>query len=206
MAKRKTARLAWEDDFIAALAELKIVSRAARAVGLKQNSPYARKKRSADFSRRWDEALKDRPAKPTHAITACPEKPPAPNQWKRAFLEMLAETSNVTASARHAKISSREVYKFRRENTEFAALWQAALFEGYAHLEMEVLGYLRDPKPEQKMDVANALRLLAAHKDSIAQETAVRKNVSVAEIRASIERKVEALRERVALEKAHGAQ
>lgn len=54
---------------------------------------------------------------------------------------------------------------------------------------MEVLGYLRDPAPKHRMDVASALRLLAAHKDTIAGERATGANVSAAEVRASIERK-----------------
>ncbi|MEO1921128.1 MAG: DUF2793 domain-containing protein [Sphingomonadaceae bacterium] len=47
---------------------------------------------------------------------------------------------------------------------------------------------------ETKFDIANVLRLLAAHKEAITQEGAQRANVSAAEVRASIERKVEALR------------
>jgi ElaB/YqjD/DUF883 family membrane-anchored ribosome-binding protein len=59
------------------------------------------------------------------------------------------------------------------------------------------------------MDVANALRLLAAHKETVAKEQAVRTNVSTAEVRASIDRKVEEIRQRVMREKnakaEHGA-
>ena len=46
---------------------------------------------------------------------------------------------------------------------------------------MEVLCYLRDTAPERKMDVSAALRLLAAHKETIAAERATRANVSAAE-------------------------
>ena len=89
-------------------------------------------------------------------------------------------------------------YRTRRSCDDFASDWRAALFEGYTNLEMEVLGYLRDPAPAHKMDVTAALRLLAAHKETIAQERATRANVSAAEVRASIERKVDELRKKVA--------
>ena len=122
---------------------------------------------------------------------------PAPRQWQRTFLEALSETSNVSASAKRAHVPPREAYRLRRCDSDFADAWRAALFEGYANLEMEVLGYLRDPAPKHRMDVASALRLLAAHKGTIAGERATRANVSAAEVRASIERKVEIFRRQI---------
>ena len=89
--------------------------------------------------------------------------------WRTYFLQKLAETSNVTASAAHAGVATSRAYKTRREDAKFAAAWRAALFEGYQHLEMEVLGYLRAAEPDRKFDVANALRLLAAHQATIAK-------------------------------------
>ena len=92
--------------------------------------------------------------------------------WRTYFLQKLAETSNVTASAGHAGVATSRAYKTRREDAKFAAAWSAALFEGYQHLEMEVLGYLRAAEPDRKFDVANAVRLLAAHQATIAKERA----------------------------------
>lgn len=186
-------RLSWEAAFLKALAKSKIIKRSAHVAGITTGAVYGLRGRNKAFDQECIRLMK---------CDDGSKRAPAPDHWKRVFLQTLAETSNVTASAKQADVTAREVYKFRRENSEFAAQWQAALFEGYANLEMEVLGYLRDAKPERKMDVANALRLLAAHKDSIAKETAVRSHVSAAEIRASIERKVELLRQRVAKEKA----
>jgi len=93
--------------------------------------------------------------------------------WRTYFLQALAETSNVKLSAARAQISPSRAYKARREDADFAALWRAALFEGYEHLEMEVLGYLRDPDPARRIDVAAALRLLAAHRETVARERAL---------------------------------
>ncbi len=189
-------RLAWEPAFLEAFARLKIFTRAAQEAGVTTGAVYGLRERNEKFERECRRILRE---------TGTSKRAPAPSQWKRVFLEALAETSNVSASAEQANISPGQVYQTRRADTDFAAKWQAALCEGYANLEMEVLGYLRDPKPGRKMDVANALRLLTAHRESFAKEQAVRRNVSAAEVRASIERKVQALREQVAAERARDA-
>ena len=152
---------------------------------------------SAAFRQRWDQTLADYRARRPAKLRNRADKP-APRQWQRTFLEALSETSNVSASAKRAHVPPREAYRLRRCDSDFADAWRAELFEGYANLEMEVLGYLRDPAPKHRMDVAPVLRLLAAHKDTIAGERATRANVSAAEVRASIERKVEIFRRQIA--------
>jgi hypothetical protein len=92
--------------------------------------------------------------------------------WRTYFLQALAETSNVKRSATKARISQSRAYKARREDPAFAARWRAALLEGYEHLEMEVLGYLRSTRTSRKFDVPSAIRLLTLHRDTIAQERA----------------------------------
>lgn len=192
MATEYIPHLPWEIAFLDALREFKVIRRAALEAGVTTGAIYGRRNKSAEFEAELQRVLNEN-RKSARA--------PAPSQWRRVFLEALAETSNVSASAARASISTREVYKLRRDNPEFAGDWRAALYEGYVNLEMEVLGYLRDPKPEHKMDVASALRLLAAHKDTVAKEQAVGTNVSTAEVRASIDRKVEEIRQRVMREK-----
>lgn len=122
-------------------------------------------------------------------------------QWRATFLDHLAETSNVTASAAEAGISPSRAYKVRREDPEFARLWLAALWEGYTHLEMEVVRRLRHgdhaTADSGRYDFANAVRLLAAHRDTASQAMAQQRNVTAAEVRASIDRKVEEIRLRV---------
>ena len=73
--------------------------------------------------------------------------------WRGHFLAALAETSNVTASAARARVSPSRAYKLRRDDAEFSAQWRQALHEGYDHLEMDVLAYLRSADPARKMDV-----------------------------------------------------
>jgi hypothetical protein len=123
------------------------------------------------------------------------------NNWRVLFLDHLAETSNVSASAEKAGISPSRAYKVRREEPEFARLWLTALWEGYTHLEMEVVRRLRhgdhSTADAGRYDFANAVRLLAAHRDTASQAMAQQRNVTAAEVRASIDRKVEEIRLRV---------
>lgn len=121
---------------------------------------------------------------------------PLHKHWRTLFLQALAETSNVTAAAEAAGVSASRAYKARREHAGFAAEWLAALNEGYVHLEMEVLGYLRGAHPERKFDVANAVRLLAAHRDTIARQRAVEDDRDEQAVLDSIDAMIDEMRNR----------
>lgn len=58
---------------------------------------------------------------------------------RRLFLDHLAMTANVAASARAAGVSSTMVYRYRRRSPEFAQAWQAALADGFCKLEGDLL-------------------------------------------------------------------
>ena len=137
------------------------------------------------------------------------EEPGLNRHWRGLFLDFLAESSNVSESARRAGINPSRAYKVRREEPAFARQWLAALWEGYMHLEMEVLRRLREGDSsagdKEKYDFANAIRLLNAHRENAARAQAEQRNVSAADIRASIDRKVEAIRLQVQREKQKGA-
>lgn len=134
------------------------------------------------------------------------EKGPTNRHWRGLFLDHLAETSNVTKAAEFAAVSPSRAYKIRREEPGFAKLWRAALLEGYEHLELETLRRLREGTAAEgpKFDISNALRLLAMHKESVSRAQAEMRNVSAAEVRASIDRKVEAIRSQVRAERERG--
>jgi hypothetical protein len=126
-------------------------------------------------------------------------------QWSKAFLSELAATSNVSAAARKAKISTTTAYDTRRANPEFNRKWLAALCEGYDHLEMELLHRLRtgEVKPAagakkgvRAFDNATAFRLLAAHRESAARQRAINHNQDSARILVSINTKLDKMRER----------
>ena len=137
------------------------------------------------------------------------KRKPARN-WQKRFLDHLAQSSNITASAHAARISPSQAYALRRTNADFARLWLFALAEGYLHLEMEVLRRLREGDHkvdgDTRYDFANAIRLLNAHRDNAALAQAEHRNVSAAEVRASIDRKVEAIREQIQREKRRKAE
>jgi shikimate kinase len=126
--------------------------------------------------------------------------------WSRAFLSALAESCNVAEAARKAGITTTLAYDTRRNNAAFARKWQAALCEGYDNLEMELLHRLRSgelkPTPARKtalrsFDNANALRLLAAHREAAARQRAIRDNDDAAAVLEGLNTKLERMRERV---------
>ena len=120
--------------------------------------------------------------------------------WRVEFLEVLAETSNVSEACRKTGAEKSYAYKHRREDPDFRRKWGAALLEGYEHLEMETLQRLRfgTGPDDKKFDIPNALRLLAAHKESAAREKARRGKRDKATVLASLNAKLDKMRERKA--------
>lgn len=163
----------WAPRFLEALARTGCARQAAREAQVNRGSVYHRKRTNPQFADKWQAALviaeadKYRPEEPPRV-----DGPPCTN-WRTRFIEGLAETSNVKASAARANVPIRRVYKLRRDDPGFAARWLSALHEGYDHLEMELLGYLRDPHPTGKMEVSGALRLLAAHRETVERRRAM---------------------------------
>ncbi len=123
---------------------------------------------------------------------------PTSKHWRAHFLAALAETSNVSGSAERARVSPSHAYAARRQDPGFAAQWRDALVEGYENLEMDLLGYLRNPAPERKMDVANAIRLLAHHRQFVAQQRAANDDRSEQEVLDSIDAMIDDMRARAA--------
>ena len=118
--------------------------------------------------------------------------------WRAYFLAALVETSNITKAAAAAGVAPSRAYRVRQDDPEFRALWMGALAEGYHNLEMELLGYLRDPRPDYKMDVANALRLLDRHRHLVAQHRELEDPRDAAEVLASIDAMIDEMRQRSA--------
>lgn len=189
--------LPWEQPFLAALAELGIVKHAAKVAGVGTTTVYSRCQKNSGFARRMAGVLpakRERQALIDRTKLARPET--APSQWRAIFLQALADSSNVSASAAKAKVEPARVYKARREEPEFAVKWRAALREGYDNLEIEVLGHLRDPQPERKMDVAAAARLLAAHRATVERERAMEGEEDEQAVIDSIDAFLEGMRQR----------
>lgn len=92
------------------------------------------------------------------------------------FLVVLAETSNVAASARAAGLPANAMYRERRRNPGFAGLWHEALCEGFARLEAELLsealiapsGNVKDATLKSRAQKYRlGLSLLAAHRAAV---------------------------------------
>jgi hypothetical protein len=185
----------WIPAFLATLTQTGVVGRAIRAAGVSSRSIYYQRDHNLRFAEAWRAA---RPAKPVRrADEAQAEIPRArSSNWRVVFLEALAETSNVSAAAIRANVPLGTVYKVRRSDAAFAASWQVALHEGYDMLEMELLGYLRDPQPQRKMDVAATLRLLAAHRETVERRRALNEEDDEQATLDSIDRFFEDMRQR----------
>ncbi len=70
---------------------------------------------------------------------SAPASPKFDAKARQRFLDQLAEKANVSASAKAAGVSPSSVYRERRRSESFRALWSAALAEGYARLETDLL-------------------------------------------------------------------
>jgi len=136
-----------------------------------------------------------RRARPSRAVPA----------WGEAFLRELAASSNVSAAARKAGVSTAAAYDARRASPDFNRKWQQALCEGYDHLELELLQRLREgeirrapgaKKGVRVFDNATALRLLAAHRQSAMRQRAIRDQEDTEAILQSIDAKLERMRQR----------
>ena len=181
-------RTSWEGAVLAELRRGASVSSAARAAGISPATAYSLRRKNGRFAGEWERATRGQQRRGDRFTRK--------SQWKRAFLEALAESSNVSAAAARVNIPTPTVYRMRREDPEFAAKWLGALREGYDHLEMEVLGYLRNPNPAHKMDVPAALRLLAAHRATVERHRALADEEDEQAVLESLDAFFEGLRQR----------
>ncbi len=126
---------------------------------------------------------------------------------RKLFLEHLALTSNVAASARKAGVASSRGYALKRKNPDFARDWQAALSEGFARLEAELLaealrtisGKVSDATLKSRAQKHRlALALLAMHRSSVrGGPKPIAKADNSAEIAARVEAKLRDMQARV---------
>lgn len=138
-------------------------------------------------------------------------------QRRARFLEALAESCNVAEACRTVGMAKKSVYRLRQRDPGFAAEWAGALEQGYAELEMMLLGQaiFGSTTTERVDDGAEpgrtrvrtvhsfphttALRLLLSHKSRVdgfrdGQEA---ERPGSAEVREDIMRLIEEVRERL---------
>jgi hypothetical protein len=132
-------------------------------------------------------------------------------QWCEAteeeFFDVLAASCNVTLATETVGFTTPTVYRLRRMRPDFAARWQAALEQGYARLEMELLRAATDSladlpfdesRPVPRMTVEQAANVLRAHRNEVrgggdGGPGARARRRGFAEVRASIEKKIAAI-------------
>ena len=121
------------------------------------------------------------------------------------FLDHLAATCNVTASASEAGFSAAAIYKRKRRDPGFAQRWQAALELGYSRIEALLLrraeealeGFAPDTElPIPPMSIKDALAILGHHRRAVERGPRSRRQWarprSLDEMRDSILAKLEA--------------
>ena len=185
---------AWISTFLATLAETGKVGEAVKAAGVLKNAVYFQRKTNRRFAEAWQDALGPKQA---HRVDEAAPISPARNiGWRTLFFDALVETSDLAEAAKRAGVPLRTVNKARREDPVFATKWLTALHEGYDYLEMELLGYLRNPAPTRKMDVTAVLRLLAAHRETVERRRALEDEEDEQAVLESIDRFIDEMRVR----------
>jgi hypothetical protein len=127
---------------------------------------------------------------------------------QRAFLSHLAQTANVTASAKVAGVTTSPVYDLRRKSEGFRAQWLAALCEGYTRLEANLLAEALAPASGNMKDSTFKLRqmkirlgssLLAAHRTSVrgSAPTTPQRSRDPKEVKLRLEARFSAMRKRL---------
>jgi len=133
------------------------------------------------------------------------------------FLDELAASSNVAASARAAGVSTNAMYRERRRNVAFAKRWHEALCEGYARLEAELLsealvapnGNVKEATLKSRAQKYRlGLSLLAAHRAAVRGSAAATGGTAMGgagDAKARLAAKLRAMQARVQEERASGA-
>ena len=128
---------------------------------------------------------------------------------QKAFLAHLAQTANVSASARTAGVTTRPVYDLRRKSEGFCTKWLGALAEGYARLEANLLAEALSPPAsnmkdstfkQKQMKARMGMALLAAHRATVrgvGATPAPSRSRDPKEVQARLEARFAAMRQRM---------
>jgi hypothetical protein len=127
---------------------------------------------------------------------------------ERVFLQVLADTCNVSAAARAIGMAKQPLYQKRKNDRRFARDWQGALENGMVALEAKLIQATCDmlegnapapcyvPGDAPVVDIASAIMLLSEHKK---QQAGIKRRgwqmalPSIEEVQAEIMRKLAAV-------------
>jgi len=184
------------------------ITAAARATGIHKSTVYYWRNNDPYFGAAMEDILGGEPDLAMRKIAGedgarpgkvrCNHRCPSAEALEH-FLETLAETSNVRESARRHGLNSTTLYRRRRKDADFQRRWSEALAEGYEELEMEMLararfGVIKTADSPAYNDQVS-LRLLIAHRDTVAQQRALQTGLSVEELRDRIDEKIVLMKE-----------
>lgn len=128
---------------------------------------------------------------------------------QKAFLAHLAQTSNVSASAKVAGVTTKPVYDLRKSCAAFCDQWLKALSEGYARLEANLLAEALSPPAsnmkdstfkQKQMKARMGMALLAAHRATVrgvGATPAPSRSRDPKEVQARLEARFAAMRQRM---------
>jgi len=128
---------------------------------------------------------------------------------KVRFLRNLAISSHVANSAAAAGVAVSTVYNWRERDPEFFRAWMRSLSAGYELLEMDLLDRARNGVEKavfhEGKQVATVrqfhdgigVKLLLAHKQMVALVRAAEGQINPEEVRASLDRKLSDMREKL---------
>lgn len=127
---------------------------------------------------------------------------------QKAFLAHLAQTANVSASAKVAGVTTKPVYDLPKKSPEFCDQWLGALREGYVRLEANLLaealsppaGNMKDSTLKQKqLKTRIGMSLLAAHRNTVrgVEKPAPTRSRDPKEVRARLEKRFADMRKRM---------
>lgn len=200
------------------------VKAAAQAAGFSAGNVYLLRRARPAFRKKWEAALAARRPQRAHGsilryardglTTGAPargKRVRCLTQWSEEveehLLDLLAATCNVQLSCAEAGVGPTSAYRQRRLRPDFAAKWQAALEQGYARIEMELVRRAAETLEGVAFDAERdvppctfdqAMTLLKLHRGAVEGKGRSsgwqrRRPPSLEEVRGSIERKVRAI-------------
>lgn len=109
-----------------------------------------------------------------------PRKQTGNRQARAVFLDHLASTCSVVASAEAAGLGLAVVYRMRRHDAGFADEWDQALALGYQMMETLLVGHALAGEGKPVFDIDLALKLLATRRSGAMGRPARAARVAVA--------------------------
>lgn len=140
---RDVARAERMARVIEGLAQSGAVNASCHAAGVHPGLVCSWRHKYPDFAERWVTALAQFRTTRVTAL-AEPRRPSRYARWSAStidrFVDTLAATGDEAAAARSVGKSKEAVYRFRRRDAAFRAAWASAVDQGYAQVEIGMIG------------------------------------------------------------------